>query len=278
MNDIANQQAIALGNSRRQAVRDLNERIQQHNSDIANQISQAKDQVKTFDTITKAQDTAQSLWTGSKMPDKIKAFNEYMSDKKASNPTTQSERTTANNAQENTPNQDATTPEQNPTEPPAEPVGEGTNTGETASEEASTATSDIVDGLKNTGAVTEEGAQKLSKLASVGGKVAKGAGVLGAAAIGGLDIYNDIKAKGLAGNNNWEKAGNLLQIGGSFADIAGTVSPPAALLGGVLDLTASALDAIGEGEDTKETDDLTAQQQAETEQQVADPSARAQTL
>jgi hypothetical protein len=278
MNDIANQQAIALGNSRRQAVRDLNERIQQHNSDIANQISQAKDQVKTFDTIKKAQDTAQSLWTGSKMPDKIKAFNEYMSDKKASNPTTQSERTTANNAQENTPNQDATTPEQNPTEPPAEPVGEGTNTGETASEEASTATSDIVDGLKNTGAVTEEGAQKLSKLASVGGKVAKGAGVLGAAAIGGLDIYNDIKAKGLAGNNNWEKAGNLLQIGGSFADIAGTVSPPAALLGGVLDLTASALDAIGEGEDTKETDDLTAQQQAETEQQVADPSARAQTL
>lgn len=278
MNDIANQQAIALGNSRRQAVRDLNERIQQHNSDIANQISQAKDQVKTFDTITKAQDTAQSLWTGSKMPDKIKAFNEYMSDKKASNPTTQSERTTANNAQENTPNQDATTPEQNPTEPPAEPVGEGTNTGEAASEEASTATSDIVDGLKNTGAVTEEGAQKLSKLASVGGKVAKGAGVLGAAAIGGLDIYNDIKAKGLAGNNNWEKAGNLLQIGGSFADIAGTVSPPAALLGGVLDLTASALDAIGEGEDTKETDDLTAQQQAETEQQVADPSARAQTL
>lgn len=276
MNDIANQQAIALGNSRRQAVRDLNERIQQHNSDIANQISQAKDQVKTFDTIKKAQDTAQSLWTGSKMPDKIKAFNEYMSDKKASNPTTQSERNTADNVTE--PNEDATTPEQNPTEPPSEPVGEGTNTGESEAEATESATSDVVEGLKNTGAVTEEGAQKLGKLASIGGKAAKGAGVLGAAAIGGLDIYNDIKAKGLAGNNNWEKAANLLQIGGSFADIAGTVSPPAALLGGVLDLTASALDAIGEGEDTKETDDLTQQQQAETEQQVADPSARAQTL
>ena len=276
MNDIANQQAIALGNSRRQAVRDLNERIQQHNSDIANQISQAKDQVKTFDTIKKAQDTAQSLWTGSKMPDKIKAFNEYMSDQKASNPTTQSERTTADNVTE--PNDVATTAEQNPTEPPAEPVGEGTNTGESASEEASTATSDIVDGLKNTGAVTEEGAEKLSQLASVGGKIAKGAGALGATAIGGLDIYNDIKAKGLAGNNNWEKAANLLQIGGSFADIAGTVSPPAALLGGILDLTAGALDAVGEGEDTKETDDLTAQQQAETEKQVADAPVRAQTL
>ena len=116
MNDIANQQAISLGNSRRQAVRDLNERIRQHNSDIANQITQAKDQVKTFDTIKKAQDTAQGLWTGSKMPDKIKAFNDYMSNKKASNPTTQSERTTSENVEE--PQADATTPAQTPTDPP----------------------------------------------------------------------------------------------------------------------------------------------------------------
>lgn len=276
MNDIANQQAISLGNSRRQAVRDLNERIRQHNSDVANQITQAKDQVKTFDSIKKAQDTAQGLWTGSKMPDKIKAFNDYMSNKKASNPTTQSERTTSENVEE--PQADATTPEQTPDEPPAEPVAEGSATGATEAEATENATSDVVEGLKNTGAIGEEGAEKLSTLGKIGGKIGKGAGVLGAAAVGGLDIYQDIKGKGLAGNNNWEKAGNLLQIGGSFADIAGTVSPPAELLGGVLDLTAGALDAIGESEDTKETDDLTKQQQQETEQQVTAPEATTGTL
>jgi len=273
MNDIANQQAIALGNSRRKAVRDLNERIQQHNNDIANQITQAKEQVKTFDTIKKAQDTAQGLWTGAKMPDKIKAFNEYMESQKASNPTTQNERATSDNVTE--PNDDATTPEQNPTDPPSEPIAEGTNTGETVAEEAENATSDLEKGLRNTGAVSDE---TLSTLKNVGGKFAKGAGVLGAAAIGGMDIYNDIKAKGLAGNNNWEKAGNLLQIGGSFADVAGAAFPPVALVGGVLDLTAGALDMVGESKDKTETNELTEQQQAETEQQIADPAPTAQTL
>ena len=45
MADVSSMNAIALGNARRQQVREMNERIQQHNNDVANQISQIKDQI-----------------------------------------------------------------------------------------------------------------------------------------------------------------------------------------------------------------------------------------
>jgi hypothetical protein len=51
-----------------------------------------------------------------------------------------------------------------------------------------------------------------SKVSGVIGK----AGVLGSAALGGMDLYEDIKGGGIQGNNNWEKASNLLQIGGTW--------------------------------------------------------------
>jgi len=275
MNDLANQQAISLGNARNQAVRDLNERIREHNTNIANQITQAKEQIKTADTIKQAKDTAQGLWTGAKMPDRIKAYKDYVNSKKSSNPTTQSENTTSENAQNNNPQDDATTPEQNPTDPPSEPVAEGSPTGESIGEEAEASTSRITNGLRKTGAFSDE---TLDTLGKVGEKAGKGAGVLGAAAIGGLDIYQDFKKGGLAGNNNWEKASNLLQIGGSIADIVGSVYPPAALVGGALDLTAGALDEVGEGEDTTEADKEDQIKQQETETEVAQPVAMAQTL
>lgn len=275
MDDLANQQAISLGNARNQSVRELNERIRQHNTDIANQISNIKDQVKTSDTIKQAKDTAQGLWTGAKMPDKIKAYQDYVASKKSSNPTTQSENTTLENAETNAPQDDATTPEQNPTDPPTEPISEGSPTGESISETAEASTSRLTNGLKSTGAFSDE---TLDTLGKVGGKLGAGAGVLGAGAIGGLDLYEDIKGKALAGNNNWEKASNLLQIGGSISDIVGSVYPPAALIGGVLDLTAGALDTVGEGEDTTEADKEDKIQKQETETEVAQPEAMAQTL
>jgi len=275
MNDLANQQAISLGNARNQNVRDLNERIRQHNTDVANQVSNIKDQIKTSDTIKQAKDTAQGLWTGSSMPSKIKAYQDYVASKKSSNPTTQSDNTLNENAENNAPQDDATTPEQNPTDPPSDPVAEGSPTGESVGEEAEASTSRITNGLRKTGAFSDE---TLDTLENVGGKVGKGAGVLGGAAIGGLDIYEDIKAGGLAGNNNWEKAGNVLQIGGAIADIVGTAFPPAALIGGALDLTAGALDEVGQGEDDTADKKEDAVQQSQTETEIAQPSATAQTL
>lgn len=262
MADVSSMNAVALGNARRQQVRDMNERIQQHNNDVANQISQIKDQVQTANVIQQAKDTAQGLWSGASMPDKIKAYKDWKASKKASNPTSQSEQTTQQTAEENAPENDATTPAQNTTETPTEPVAEGSPSGASLTEEAESVGNKI---SAPKGALTEAGESAFEK-------IGKGAGVLGAGAIGGLDIYNDFKGGfHIAGNNDWEKAGNVLQIGGSIADIVGTAYPPAKLLGGVLDLTAGALDEVGGATDDtaeKKEEDI---QKTETEQAVAQP-------
>ena len=89
MQDLHNQQAVSMGNARMRSVRDLNERIRQHNTDIANQITSAKEQADTLQKITQAKDTAQQLWTGASMPDKVSKFNDWLDSKSKSNPTDQ---------------------------------------------------------------------------------------------------------------------------------------------------------------------------------------------
>lgn len=254
--------AVSMGNARMNQVRDLNQRIKEHNDSIANQVTQAKDQIQTTQTIKTAKDTAQNLWTGAGMPDKIKAYNEWSNAKTATNPTTQS--LSVKDKLFGKIETSAQTPESVPDTPPTTALAEGTGTGATALEENATADSKLADGLKGT--LTEEGASKL-------GKIAGGAGVLGSAAIGGMDLYNDFKGSPhLTGNNGWEKAGNLLQIGGSIGDVAGTVYPPAKLIGGILDLASGALDEVGEATDTTDADKEDAIQQSETESQVEAPA------
>ena len=272
MSDVSSMNAIALGNARRDAVRQRNEQIIQHNNDVANQISSLKDQQATVQSIIQAKDTAQALWTGAGLPDKIKAYQDYKASRSgATNPTSKSETNLQTEAERNNPTNQATTPAQNPTEPPSEAVAEGSPSGASVSEEGATAESRLTTGLKNSLPLTEEGETALSKA----GKVAGG---FGAVALGGLDVYNDFKTGSfkLAGNNGWEKAGNVLQIGGSVADLVGTVYPPAKLLGGILDLGASATDEIGRATDNtttqqddalkqQETEGLQGQQEAETQ-------------
>lgn len=107
------------------------------------------------------------------------------------------------------------------------------------------------------------------------GVAGKAAGGLFGAAQGGLDIYEDIQAKGIAGNNNWEKAGNLLQIGGAAADVVGMAFPPAALVGGILDLASGAVDEVGEKlDEDKQASDLQTQQASETEKPIATPQSQ----
>ena len=272
MSDVSSMNAIALGNARRDAVRQRNEQIIQHNNDVANQISSLKDQQATVQSIIQAKETAQALWTGAGLPDKIKAYQDYKASRSgATNPTSKSETNLQTEAERNNPTNQATTPAQNPTEPPSEAVAEGSPSGASVSEEGATAESRLTTGLKNSLPLTEEGETALSKA----GKVAGG---FGAVALGGLDVYNDFKTGSfkLAGNNGWEKAGNVLQIGGSVADLVGTVYPPAKLLGGILDLGASATDEIGRATDNtttqqddalkqQETEGLQGQQEAETQ-------------
>jgi|DEB0MinimDraft_10_1074344.scaffolds.fasta_scaffold00444_21 hypothetical protein len=275
MNDIGAQQGVAMGNARNQAVRDLNERIRQHNTDVANQISGLKDQEKTTKTILGAKDAAQALWTGKGMPDKIKAYNDWRAKKATgqgkSNPKSEEETTQTENAGQNEPiSNDATSESQQAaqTEAPAEPVAEGAPTSETGavqstSEAAEGAEGALKEGLESAGksVLKTEGKTLL-------GRAGEGVGVLGSAALGGIDLYEDIKDGKIEGNNAWEKASNILQIGGSLADIAGVAFPPAKLLGGVLDLASAATEQVGEATDSTTTDELNKEQAQETEQQV----------
>lgn len=266
-------QAIAQGNMRTQAVRDLNEKIRQHNTDVAEKIQGLKEQQQTANTILDIENTGKALWAGAHMPDKIKAYNDWKAKKQANqtqstNPDQESNRTLQQNADENAPHTQATTPEQNPTEPPAEPRAEGSPSGASATEEAGEVAegqgSKLSKGL--TGALegsVEEGA--LSKLG-------KAAGAIGGAAQAGIDIYNDFKGGHgfhLAGDNWEEKTGGVLNLAGSIADVGGAFFPPLALVGGVLDLASGAFSEIGEKvQEDKQASDLQQEQTQDTEQQV----------
>ena len=254
--------AIAQGNMRNQQVRDLNERIQQHNTDIANQISGLKDAAKTTERIQEFQQSAQALWTAKGMPSKVKAWNDHFNKPEASNPTTQSERTTRQATQQPEPTTEAPAESSAVTEA-AEVSGEGDEAGQ----------------LVGKGSKLAEGMETLSKGTSFAGKIGEGAGTLMSAGAGAMDLYQDYEASKkdghfeIAGNNNWEKAGNILQIGGAIGDVVGTFFPPAKLIGGVLDLASAATNEIGEGLDDKTDKTLDATQKQETEQQVVSPVA-----
>lgn len=267
--------AIAQGNMRSAQVRDLNERIQQHNTDVANKISGLKDQEKNTEKIKEFQQSAQALWTAKGMPDKVKAWNDHYADPKASNPTTQSERTTTETATENAPETDAVKPEDANAEAPAE------SSAVTESEEVSGAGEGAEAGeLAGEGSKLSEGIETVSKGSKIAGKLGEAGGTLMSAGAGAMDIYADYEASKkdghfeIAGNNNWEKAGNILQIGGAVGDVVGTFFPPAKLIGGIFDLASAATNEIGEGLDDKGDKDLDTQQQQETEQQVAQPAAQ----
>lgn len=274
MEDISNQSAIANGNARLNSVRQLNERIRDHNSDVADQIQNAREQQKTANTIAQAQTAGMALWKGSKMPDAIKQYKDYKAknagDKAGSNPTSDFENSNKPDTSGNI--EDAQTPAQTTTEPPAEPVAEGSTTGASVSEDVESTGSKLVDGMPSGAkqALTEAGESKLGKFASVGGEAA---GTLMSGAVGAMDIYNDFKGGfHLAGNNWEEKAGNVLQIGGSIADIVGTFYPPAKLIGGALDLASGAIDEVGQNLDTTASDKLSQLQSSETVQQVSAPA------
>jgi hypothetical protein len=69
--------AIQMGNARRQQVRDMNDRIAQHNKDVSDKIAGLKDQEATTSTVKDIEATGKALWTGSGMPGKVKAYQDY---------------------------------------------------------------------------------------------------------------------------------------------------------------------------------------------------------
>lgn len=253
-----NGNAIAMGNARLQAVRDFNDRVKQHNSDIADKIQGLREQESTADTIKQIKDQATNLWTAKDIPGKVAEYNKWRASRNAPNPTEGSVRRSRN-----LPSQDPA-PVESTTDPSPEPISENANAAETVSEVAESsegAGGAVAKGLAKEG----ENLVEETKLGKVMGK----AGVLGSAALGGMDLYEDIKSDSIQGNNTWEKAGNLLQIGGTVGDLVGTFFPPAKLVGGVLDLASGITESIGDKlDEDKQADDLKTQQQQATEKTI----------
>lgn len=263
--------AIAQGNMRTQQVRDLNDRIRQHNQDIADKIQGLKEQTQTADTVNQALETGKTLWEGSKMPGAIKTYQAWKAGKiTGASPEEAFNKFLSNSAKANNPIASAMNPNQVKTSI-GNAVAEGSPSGLSVSEEASQvvegANSKLTQGITNSVKDAVEG--------SAISKLGKGLGAIGAVAQGGVDLYQDFKGGSfhLAGDNWEQKAGNALNLAGSVADVAGTFYPPLAIIGGAFDLTSSALDMIGNKvSEDKKMSDLQQTQQTQTVSEVATPA------
>jgi len=263
--------AIAQGNMRTQQVRDLNDRIRQHNQDIADKIQGLKEQTQTADTVNQALETGKTLWEGSKMPGAIKTYQAWKAGKiTGTSPEEAFNKFLSNSAKANNPIASAMNPNQVKTSI-GNAVAEGSPSGLSVSEEASQvvegANSKLTQGITNSVKDAVEG--------SAISKLGKGLGAIGAVAQGGVDLYQDFKGGSfhLAGDNWEQKAGNALNLAGSVADVAGTFYPPLAIIGGAFDLTSSALDMIGNKvSEDKKMSDLQQTQQTQTVSEVATPA------
>lgn len=254
--------AIQQGNMRSQAVMDANNKVREHNNDLAGQISQLKSQEKTADITEGIKDAIGGTIASGKIGGKVKDYQNWVANRKASNPTTQ-----ATNELSDTADKSATAP---PT-----------------SEEPSTKLTDTGDGIFESEGALEGQSEGVMSRAKTGIKNAlgvsdealetagKGIGEIASVGMAGMDIYKDIKAGGIAGDNWASKTSNVLQIGGAIADLGGAVFPPLALLGGAIDIASGVSGEIGDlidsGKQDKETDELQ-QQETETTQTISAPT------
>ncbi len=234
--------AIQEGNMRSQAVTARNKVVNEHNANLGTQIAGLKAQQKGAEETQDMLQATQQFWAGGKLPSQISAFSDHLAQGGTlfSNPTTQAQKTA-----------------------------------EGAVSDAETLSSDVPETLKDTGdgILTSEDAFKTgeSLATDIGSTALKGLGAVTAVGVGGFDIYKDVKSleagHGIAGDNWASKTSNLLQIGGAISDLGGTVFPPLALLGGVLDITSGIFGEVGASKDESKQesqDDTLQQQQTET--------------
>ena len=228
---------IQEGNMRSKAVSQANAVINQHNSDLGTAIASLKAQQKSGEESQDLLQATQQFWAGSKIPGQVAALQQHLQagGTLLSNPTTQATKTAETTFSDTA--SKVTTMESNPPQLTDEGDGIFSDTRELASGE--------------------------SLATDVGRTALKGVTGVTALATGGFDIYKDIKAGGIAGDNWASKTSNVLQIGGAIADLGGTVFPPLALLGGVLDISAAAFGEVGASKDEakQEQQDTTLQQQ-----------------
>ncbi len=229
---------IQQGNMRTKDTLERNNLIQSHNTDVANSISNLRGQQATTATEIGGIQAAQQFWGGSKIPAAVSAVKKFSTAASAANPTSSFMTDAGRRA--------------------VAPTVAAADGAELVESSAGV--------FESAGALEGEAAAKTlgSSAMELGGKVL-GGGI--AAGIGGFDLYKDFAAGGIVGDS-WEaKTSNILQIGGAVADVVGTVFPPAALLGGVVDVAAGIFGEVGTAIDEKK------QQAQDTVTQASEPVA-----
>jgi hypothetical protein len=237
----ANVGAIQEGNMRSQSIMDANRAIQDHNNDLAGQIASLKAQQQSGQTEEGIKNAIGGFISAGKIGGQVQAFKDWADSNKGVSPMTLAQNTL----------QDGLKSVANTT----------TDTPELAGVDK-TVVSDAGDAVKKTLSFSDEAIDKLGK---VGGDITS-------VGMAGMDIYKDIQADGIAGDNWASKTSNVLQIGGAIADVGGTVFPPLALLGGTLDIASGVAGEIGDlihgGTQDQKTDEL---QEQETEKPISTP-------
>ncbi len=243
--------AIQEGNMRSQAITKANSMVQQHNDKLAGTIAGLKSQQKSAEIENSIRDAIGGVVASGKISGKVQAYKNWNADQKASNPTTQER----NNMEDNAENESGA-------ETTEEPKSNLKDTGDgifTEEDDSKLIGSRAKTGIKNALGVSDEALETAGK----------GIGEITSVGLAGMDIYKDIKAGGIAGDNWASKTSNILQIGGAIADLGGTIFPPLALIGGAMDIASGVSgeigDVIDDGKAEQKTDDL---KQSQTETQV----------
>jgi len=289
---------IASGTTRRRENEQMNAAVQAHNSDIANNINTLKtnltnnlSQMNESETLQEGVGAAKDLMGASGFKDSLKDLQRWSAKRGQPSKTVQLRKQLQESPNDGNdvrvgaePNAEPITqpPENSTPSAPAQPTPEGSpaqgnsNPAPTAddshsitagADDAAGEGSSFRNGIKTATGLTDDTIDKLGKTA----------GVAGAAVTGGLDIFQDIKAGKIAGDNGWEKAANVTQIGGSILDIAGAVPvlAPLAVVGSFFDLLGGGLDAIGEAvEGSKAKDEAKQKEQAQEKAQQAQIEAQ----
>jgi len=124
----------------------------------------------------------------------------------------------------------------------------------------------------------EGGAEALASTGKWVGRVGKGLGIAGGLATGGMALADDFKGGfHIAGHNTAEKIANVGQIIGAGLDVVGTIAPPLALLGGVVDILSGIIGGAGnieEGEDAEKKLDKQEVEQKQKEVEVSSVGAQ----
>jgi hypothetical protein len=282
---------IAAGNMRSRAGEQMSAAASQHNQLIANNITQIHKDLQSRQSQLKEEEALKGVQTGvegllgaNKFREGLSSYREYLQQG-----ATKQNRLAQLRAQapdgadgdlrigqgdngEVTVDRNPANTTQSPPET-ATPEGTPATGSETApTVEAHESVTVGEDGAGKSGSMLHDGLKKISGLSDDAvEKIGKGAGALGSDVVAGMNIYQDIKSGGIAGDNGFEKAGNITQIGGAIADTVGVFFPPAELVGGVLDLVGGGLDAIGEifdHDDKKKESQAQAQEQVQQQQEA----------